>query len=349
MANHTSKTKRYVGTCLRYKLMYVVAIVFIIIVALDFYTSHINSTKVISPDKNGCPMINYGYQGGYYIGTVYSPLKLSQFILDQYDSYVTTGDRRYRDTMLRCVDVLLSIAEDRGDFIVFTYDFPWPYYNISGKWASSMSQIDGVLALYKSYEVTGNSTYLHLAGKALNAFFVDTDRGGLTHFTEYGPWYEEYAYPNITGPYVLNGFMYTLIKLYEYYNASKDERAKSLFLDGLRTLKATAHMFDTGDWTTYDLIGTLSPWAKHQLHIKFSRELYHITNDEFFLDLSNRWADYNLRLTGLYLGAKYYIGLTLRQYMLLPLPAKYSLLAPLLYILFKRCISKNRPLSRTPM
>ena len=47
--------------------------------------------------------------------------------------------------------------------------------------------------------------------------------------------YEEY--PTTKGNYTLNGFMFTLVGLYDYYKVTGNELAKELYDDGIETLK----------------------------------------------------------------------------------------------------------------
>ena len=93
-------------------------------------------------------------------------------------------------------------------------------------------------------------------------------------------------------PYVLNGFMYSLIRLYEYWKLTRSEKALELFNKGIRALKLMIHKFDLEYWTAYDLLGTIARLPKHELHIRFSKKLYEITGDELFKKYHIKWSGY---------------------------------------------------------
>ena len=75
-------------------------------------------------------------------------------------------------------------------------------------------------------------------------------------FHERYVWYEEYPFEE--GLFVLNGFMYSLIGLYDLSSASsapqeaRDE-AKELFDEGIVSLKALLPLYDNGKGSNYDL------------------------------------------------------------------------------------------------
>ena len=67
-------------------------------------------------------------------------------------------------------------------------------------------------------------------------------------------WYEEF--PSYKRAHVLNGFIYSLIGLYEYYKYTKYKKAKLLFDFGIKTLEKNLHRFDINmllfKWSRYD-------------------------------------------------------------------------------------------------
>lgn len=115
------------------------------------------------------------------------------------------------------------------------------------------------------------------------------------------PWFEEY--PTTPGTYVLNGFLYSLIGLYDFAQVSNSQLGENdsaaLFSIGLESLRILLPLFDTGSGTFYDLrhLGlktapNLARWDYHSVHIYLLKWLYIITKDEFFNETANRWASY---------------------------------------------------------
>lgn len=68
----------------------------------------------------------------------------------------------------------------------------------------------------------GNKQYLDTAFAALKPFKVFTQNGGvLSKFMNLYPWYEEY--PTVPSIFILNGFMYSLIGLYDLFTLAPTE------------------------------------------------------------------------------------------------------------------------------
>lgn len=68
------------------------------------------------------------------------------------------------------------------------------------------------------------------------------------------PWYEEY--PTEPPSFVLNGFIYSLIGLYDLLTlapALQARDAAALFQQGMKSLKKLLLAFDNGSGTNYDL------------------------------------------------------------------------------------------------
>lgn len=68
------------------------------------------------------------------------------------------------------------------------------------------------------------------------------------------PWYEEY--PTKPSSFVLNGFIYSLIGLYDLMMLAPTQQVKeatALFDQGMDSLKRLLLAFDNGSGTNYDL------------------------------------------------------------------------------------------------
>jgi len=111
-------------------------------------------------------------------------------------------------------------------------------------------------------------------------------------------WYEEYPTPN-NGSYVLNGFIYTLIGLYDTWAELDSDTAGYLYLNGTNTLVHMISLFDLGCSTTYDLVHfsitksapNIARPGYHNLHITLLSVMNVIEND-FLVDVEERWTGY---------------------------------------------------------
>ena len=136
----------------------IIIVIAILLIPLENFieASLSNSTKRIIYDEYGAPMTDYGYQYGVYIGKVWNPLTVAEYAINYFNMYNATHDEKFKLKFLHCVNILLNLSEDRGDYLVFLYNFPWPYpkYQINGSWTSCMSQSAGIVALALAYKVT---------------------------------------------------------------------------------------------------------------------------------------------------------------------------------------------------
>lgn len=111
-------------------------------------------------------------------------------------------------------------------------------------------------------------------------------------------WYEEY--PTNPSSFVLNGFMYSLLGLYDLAQASNNGQVEKLLENGLGSLVALVPMFDTGSGTTYDLrhltmggAPKLARWDYHSTHVNLLFVLSTIFPEEkILLETGNRWQNY---------------------------------------------------------
>lgn len=172
--------------------------------------------------------------------------------------------------------------------------------SLEPNWYSAMAQGHAMSTLCRAFYTTQDQKYKTAALKAAGLFNISSYQGGVRNFffSTY-PWYEEY--PTIPGTFVLNGFIYSLIGLYDALNLcdSTDVGLKKLYTDGLTSLKKLLPLFDTGSGSIYDLkhvsLGTppnVARWDYHSVHIYQLYWLYSIERDELFKTTADRWQSY---------------------------------------------------------
>jgi heparosan-N-sulfate-glucuronate 5-epimerase len=271
------------------------------------------SCEKITLDNKGVPIVDYGYfspidmpsggvsyvaKPGYaYVGKHYNAVSTAQTGLEYYAQY-ENGNQSAEKLFLNCADWLVENAAVKGNYSVWEYNYTsFAYRNITLPYVSGMAQGLGINVLADAYNMTGNKKYLSAADLALNAFFVDVNRGGVTYKDNDGWWYEEYAQRNnIQQPRVLNGFIICLGGIKNYYEMTKDERAKYLYDVGFKDLKLHLADYDTGNWTNYDMVGTKATLPYHQTHVGLMDEVYRSTGDPEFKMYRDKWGNYELTL-----------------------------------------------------
>uniref|UniRef100_A0A0M3J7P5 heparosan-N-sulfate-glucuronate 5-epimerase n=1 Tax=Anisakis simplex TaxID=6269 RepID=A0A0M3J7P5_ANISI len=107
-------------------------------------------------------------------------------------------------------------------------------------WHSAMAQGHALSVLTRAYAITKELKYLRAAVKGTKLFKINAGEGGVRNDLFGYAWYEEY--PTQPGTFVLNGFMYSLIGLYDLSAALKNQQqmendAAKLFADGIRSLQ----------------------------------------------------------------------------------------------------------------
>lgn len=101
---------------------------------------------------------------------------------------------------------------------------------------------------------------------------------------------------------MLNGFIYSLIGLYDVLSLSPEDRssdARLLFDQGMHSLKKLLPLFDTGSGTVYDLrhftLGlspNLARWDYHATHVNQLLLLSTIDSDPVLVSVAERWMGY---------------------------------------------------------
>ena len=245
----------------------------------------------IEYDESGIPIVDYGYRGDGHIGDQRNPVTISQAALTYYSEY-ERGNESCQILFMNCANWLVENSVSHDDYAILEYRFDWPTYNMTAPWRSGMAQGRALQVLIRAHNVSNDSVYLDTAKRLLNSFSVVVEDGGVTYKTsEDGWWYEEYADEGGTEPRVLNGMMYTLLGINEYYDYTKDPDAKHLFDEGVIALEESLPDYDANGYSYYDILGNPS-MGYHATHIRQLNDLYEITNIEIFKDYRDRWQSY---------------------------------------------------------
>lgn len=168
-------------------------------------------------------------------------------------------------------------------------------------WYSAMAQGQAMSLLTRAYLRTRNRKYLEAALRATHLFDIPSSRGGVrTRFLDRYDWYEEY--PTTPSSFVLNGFIYSLIGLYDLSVVAPSSDRKDterLYNTGMDSLKAMLPLFDTGSGSIYDLrhftLGVapnLARWDYHTTHINQLLLLATIDSSSILDDTAQRWTGY---------------------------------------------------------
>lgn len=199
-------------------------------------------------------------------------------------------------------DWLLKNQDERGGWpIMVTRKLGEGFRPLEPGWYSAMAQGQAMSTLVRAYLLTKDETYLKAALHAIGPYKVPSEKHGVKAvFMNKYEWYEEY--PTTPSSFVLNGFIYSLIGLYDLAQTASEEdgsEAARLYAKGMESLKAMVPLYDTGSGTIYDLrhfmLGTvpnLARWDYHTTHINQMQLLASIDDSPIFRDFTKRWKSY---------------------------------------------------------
>lgn len=177
-------------------------------------------------------------------------------------------------------------------------------------WYSAMGQGHAISLLARAHVHSkgagrgeeNSMRYLKAAIAGLKPFQVPSEQGGVAAvFMDKYRWYEEY--PTQPASFILNGFIYSLLGLYDLNSTHApvgfENDAGVLLEQGLMSLRKMLLLFDTGAGTSYDLrhltLGiapNLARWDYHVTHVNQLLLLATIDKDPIFEQTAKRWQGY---------------------------------------------------------
>jgi len=154
----------------------------------------------------------------------------------------------YQNEALRQVlGEAIPLAARRAGGIAWEYLFQFD--GGQPPWTSGLSQGTGVQVLARAYSRLKVPAYLTAAQQALGVF-QHPPPAGVRVATRAGARYAEYTYN--PGDRILNGFIQSLVGLYDYAALTKDPLGLRLFEQGDAQARLEVPQFDTGAWSLYD-------------------------------------------------------------------------------------------------
>ena len=232
------------------------------------------------------------------------PLLVARYALSLYAHHFRTGDPDDLVAFWPQARWLRDNLVGSGESGVWQYPFDYPQFEAEAPWASALMQAWGLSVMLKAAALNPAEAdaYESAARRALQSFEVPVADGGVRSLWEDGTvWFEEYATP--LNSHVLNGFVFALAGLYEYWQQIGDEQAADLFQLGVDALKRKLKEFDKGYTSAYDAYYYGNATGKggyHTLHIEQLLWVYSATGDTFFWTVALEWLNYDgwSRVTG---------------------------------------------------
>jgi hypothetical protein len=173
-----------------------------------------------------------------------------------------SGGKRYDARASALLDEAIPLATERAGGLAWEYLFPFDGQN--PPWVSSLAQGTGLQAMARSAtRLQRQAEIFPIAERGLG-IFETAPPAGVRVPVDNGAHYLQYSgLPNL---FILNGFIQSLVGLYDFAALTGDATARSLFDSGDLAARKQVPMFDTGAWSLYSRSGTSKPESDLSYH-----------------------------------------------------------------------------------
>lgn len=259
---------------------------------LDFSTKADYTTKF---DRNGVMMLDYKGK----LGVRYNPCAIAQYGLGLLSCYLSAKKKLFLDNAITQAKWLVeNLKIDKNGIGRWVYDKKFTTNsegNLFPDFVSSIAQGQGISFLLRIYIITKERCFAETAKAAFKLFFIDVHQHGVQNRDEQGNIYLE-EWPTDRVSCILDGFMYAIFGVYDYWKIMEEAEAENLFWQCIQTLKIILPAFDLGYWSRMDMYIQKRKLPAsafyHNVHIHQLKALYLLTKEELFLEYSQRWKKY---------------------------------------------------------
>lgn len=169
---------------------------------------------------------------------VYHPVNSAWWMNQMLSSYRATGDRRYLDPVVNTARYLIrySVSDRNGTW--FKYDFDYTHgknFTLKAGWVSGMAQGMMLSTFVNLYDATRDPYWKKWADRTFTTFKApkSTTSPWFTYVEKVDGrefvYFEEYPAPDDQISHVVNGNIYAMYGLYDYYRLTGNDEASSLF------------------------------------------------------------------------------------------------------------------------
>ncbi|NVK26115.1 MAG: hypothetical protein HWE10_14395 [Gammaproteobacteria bacterium] len=218
--------------------------------------------------------------------------------------------RNLNEEVLAYVKDLLNAQNQFGGF-EYLYHLKYKSVDLAPGWTSGMAQgqaLSFFARILQDHELEG----LHNAGEwALNYMITPIEEGGvMSTLADLHPslsnyiMFEEIVSDTEAQPHILNGNLFSLIGLYDWWQLEPDAQAgshhiaKLYFEQGVKTLEKLLPYYDELGMSSYDIWHLtdekqsvhLAPAHYHYVHIYLLEAIYSITDSPIIGHYMRRWS-----------------------------------------------------------
>jgi hypothetical protein len=233
-------------------------------------------------------------------GLFYKPAYIAWWGLVNLGHFLRHQDEPSRTAFLRQIDWLEENAVVRSDGCVV-----WPNNHdkleaktlLKAPWVSSYDQGLAISALVRGYRLTKRPHLLELLQGSARIFEINVEDGGVREPLRSGAIYSEI--PGQSVPGILDGFMSSLLGIYDLFVETGDPAAGRLFSDGIEGLKSMLPTWDyRRRWSWYSSREYLCPPGYHWLNRVLLEVLGRLSAEPLLSEYAEAWKPQHLSALG---------------------------------------------------
>ena len=270
------------------------------------YVAKFRDTGVIF-DETGVPNNMFRWGGPYRY-----PVTIGHHGLSCLSRYMIDKDVGEAQVAASVVKWLIANQSTSGAWgIFFDHDwFPGRCSVIKAPWVSAMGQGLCISLLARTCHLIRSGQWpstiqldhdaaLRCARSAVRPYSIRTEDGGVRSllFDKF-VFFEEY--PTKPASFVLNGFIYSLLGLYDLWSLTKEAEVKRFYEEGIDTLNQCLPLYDLGRASAYDLthitshthVPNIARPSYHFIHIQLLNILNILESGKFSVVLDRWWKYY---------------------------------------------------------
>jgi len=260
-----------------------------------YIEDYVRSKTMENFDQDSVPM--YAHGNTLYYHPVYTSLFGIRFV----DGYVRTGDANYLDLAERIAYKLVEISSESNEQFLFPYNFDYAYSGkefLGAPWYYGMAQGRFLTLFSRLYNETGDETYLEWAEKTFDSLKLLKTEDPAENWVAYIDeenfyWIEEYTVES-KPVHVLNGFIFAIFGIYDYYLVTNDPKAKKLLNASITTIEHYIEEYQNPSAVSfYDLRYKPKNPFYHGVHVNQLNLLSKITGELYFKEMADLFeSDY---------------------------------------------------------
>ena len=185
----------------------------------------------------------------------YHPVIMAQYALKLLEVYRKTGDSLSLNIAKEHAAKFIELSDTVNDALLFPYDFDCYFFDrdtMLAPWYSGMAQGQVLSVFSRLFELTDDSTYAKTAAKIFNSFYLMKGQNTpwISCIDNHGDlWIEEY--PHKAPSHVLNGNIFAIYGIYDYYQISKEADVLLFSKAAISTVRKNMNEYREKDLISY--------------------------------------------------------------------------------------------------